>query len=84
MGERALIGLWQYTAWAIQCCQTRQGEHTVESLLGTTFTVTIVEAVDFHGLPAVVPEVSGRAWITGFHEFLLDPEDPLPQGFLLR
>jgi proline racemase len=56
----------------------------VESLLGTTFTVTIVEAVDFHGLPAVVPEVSGRAWITGFHEFLLDPEDPLPQGFLLR
>ncbi len=56
----------------------------MESLLGTTFTVAIVEAVDFHGLPAVVPGVSGRAWITGFHEFLLDPEDPLPQGFLLR
>ncbi|WP_117236654.1 proline racemase family protein [Thermus sediminis] len=63
----------------------RQGQpFTVESLLGTTFTVTLVEEVDFQGLPAVVPEVSGRAWITGRHEFLLDPEDPLSEGFLLR
>ena len=29
----------------------------------------------------VRPKVTGRAWITGFHQFVLDPEDPLPEGF---
>jgi proline racemase len=57
---------------------------TVEGILGTTFTVTIVEEVDFHGFPAVVPEVSGRAWLTAWHQFLLAPDDPLCEGFLLR
>jgi proline racemase len=57
---------------------------TVEGILGTTFTVTIVEEVDFHGFPAVIPEVSGRAWITGWQQFLLAPDDPLCEGFLLR
>jgi proline racemase len=32
----------------------------------------------------VIPEVSGTARITGRHEFLIDPEDPLGHGFLLR
>jgi proline racemase len=57
---------------------------TIESILGTTFTVTIVGEVNFGGFPAVIPEVSGRAWITGRHEFLLAPDDPLRNGFLLR
>ena len=33
--------------------------------------------------PAVVPEVSGRAWITGMSQYLLDPTDPFPAGFAL-
>ena len=33
---------------------------------------------------AVIPEVTGQGWITGRHEFLLDPEDPLRGGVLLR
>jgi len=32
----------------------------------------------------VVPEVTGSASITGFHTFVLDADDPLPEGFLLR
>jgi proline racemase len=36
------------------------------------------------GLPAVIPEVSGTAHITGRHEFLIDPDDPLREGFILR
>ncbi|RMH05277.1 MAG: proline racemase [Planctomycetota bacterium] len=56
----------------------------VESLIGTAFAVTVAETVRVGGRSAVVPEVEGRAWITGRHEFLLDPSDPLPDGFLLR
>ncbi len=34
--------------------------------------------------PAIIPEVEGSAHITGRHEFLIDPEDPLRDGFILR
>jgi trans-L-3-hydroxyproline dehydratase len=40
--------------------------------------------VDFEGYRAVIPEVSGRAWITGRGEFVRAPDDPLGEGFLLR
>jgi proline racemase len=32
----------------------------------------------------VIPEVTGSAWITGRHEFLIAPDDPLREGFILR
>jgi trans-L-3-hydroxyproline dehydratase len=38
----------------------------------------------FGSYPAVIPEVKGKAFITGRHEFFIDPTDPLRQGFLLR
>jgi proline racemase len=56
----------------------------VESILGTTFTGRIVETTQFGPYPAVVPEVTGSAHITGRHEFLIDPADPLGDGFILR
>lgn len=59
-------------------------ELVIESLLGTRFAVTAVEATTLGGLPAVVPEVRGSAHITGRHEFLVDPDDPLADGVLLR
>ena len=33
---------------------------------------------------AVIPQVEGNAYITGKHEFLIDPEDPLKEGFILQ
>jgi proline racemase len=36
------------------------------------------------GRPAVVTEISGSAHLTGFHQFVLEPNDPLGTGFLLR
>ena len=56
----------------------------VESILGTTFSVEVVGETRVGPHQAVIPEVGGRAWITGRHEFLLDPGDPLSAGFLLR
>ncbi len=57
---------------------------TIESILGTTFTVAIKESTEFGGRPAVIPTVGGTAHLTGRNEFWLDPSDPLHQGFWLR
>ena len=56
----------------------------VESLIGTRFTGRVVCETSFGDYSAVVPEVEGSAWITGHHEFLIAPDDPLRDGFLLR
>lgn len=56
----------------------------VESILGTTFTGRIVEATEFGPYAAIIPEVEGTAHITGRHEFVIDPADPLRDGFILR
>lgn len=56
----------------------------IESLLNSQFTVEAIKKVDYHGLKAVIPEVTGQAFISGKCEFIIDPNDPLKQGFILR
>jgi len=56
----------------------------VESILGTSFTGRIVATTPFGPYDAVIPEITGTAHITGRHEFLIDPSDPLKFGFFLR
>jgi proline racemase len=53
-------------------------------LIGTHFGVRVVATTTVGGQPGVIPEVSGRAWITGHHEFVINPDDPLRHGFLVR
>ena len=53
------------------------------SLLGTEFRLTISATTEVAGKPAVIPEISGRAWITGEHTYHLDPDDPFPEGYRL-
>ena len=55
---------------------------TIESILGTRMDVRIVEETTFGPYDAVIPEVSGSAYITGQSEFWFDPEDPLKDGFI--
>jgi trans-L-3-hydroxyproline dehydratase len=55
-----------------------------ESILGTRFGGRVVDTTIFGPHAAVVPEVEGTAHLTGRHEFVLDPEDALAGGFLLR
>ena len=57
---------------------------TIESIVGSTMTVQVVELAKFGEYDAVVPEVSGTASITGRSEFYFDPEDPFREGFILR
>ena len=54
-----------------------------ESVIGTRFTGRVAEETTVGGLPAIVPEITGRAWITGMGQYLLDAEDPFPAGFSL-
>ena len=54
-----------------------------ESYIGSQFTGRLVEETTVGGLPAVIPTVTGRAWLTGTAQYFLDPSDPFPEGFLL-
>ena len=54
-----------------------------ESLIGTRFTGRLVAETTVGDLPAVVPEITGRAWVTGSGEYLLHADDPFPAGFAL-
>ncbi len=54
-----------------------------ESILGTSFGGKIVKETQLGPYPAIIPEVEGHAWLTGRHEFMIDPDDPLKDGFLL-
>ncbi|HXV99600.1 MAG TPA: proline racemase family protein [Anaerolineae bacterium] len=56
----------------------------IESIIGSRFSGRVVETTTFGPYPAIIPEVEGTAHITGRHEFLIDPDDPLQEGFLLR
>lgn len=57
---------------------------SVESILGTTFVGRALSETSVGPHEAVVPQVEGAAYITGRHEFLVDPRDPLRDGFLVR
>jgi proline racemase len=58
--------------------------YVIESIIGSKFTGRVVQPVRFGDHDAIIPEVEGRAFITGRHEFLIDPSDPLASGFILR
>ena len=55
-----------------------------ESIIGTRFAGSVLAETEVGGLPAVVTEIAGRAFVTGLHQFLLDPDDSTGYGFLVR
>jgi proline racemase len=56
-------------------------EFVHEGILGTTFTGKLVRETRLGDYDAVVPTITGTAWITGFAQYVVDPEDPFPNGF---
>jgi trans-L-3-hydroxyproline dehydratase len=55
-----------------------------ESVIGTTFTGRVLGETEVGAYPAVETEIAGRGFVTGFHQFVIDPDDPTRGGFLLR
>jgi proline racemase len=54
-----------------------------EGILGTVFTGRVVEETTVGEYRAIVPTITGQAWITGFATYVLDPTDPFPHGFTI-
>jgi proline racemase len=52
-----------------------------ESFIGSKFTGRLIRETTVGGIPAVIPTITGRAWVTGIGQYLLDPSDPFPTGF---
>ncbi len=55
-----------------------------ESITDSIFTGRVLEEGRVGDYPAVVTEIAGRGFVTGFHQFVADPEDPTREGFLVR
>ncbi|MBE0380154.1 proline racemase family protein [Pseudoalteromonas prydzensis] len=56
----------------------------IESILGSVFNVNIWQSCNVKTHTAIIPRVTGTAFVTGKHTFLIDPTDPLKQGFIFR
>jgi trans-L-3-hydroxyproline dehydratase len=57
---------------------------TIESVTGSTFSGRVLKETSMGARPAILPEVSGQAWICARNELLIDPTDGFPEGFFLR
>jgi proline racemase len=57
--------------------------YRARSIIGSEFHCRIEEETTLAGRPAIIPSITGRAWITGVHQYLLDPGDPWPDGYRL-
>ncbi|WP_298965535.1 proline racemase family protein [uncultured Roseibium sp.] len=58
-------------------------EFKAVSIIGSTFLGRIVKEQRIGDRAGIVPEISGRGWITGIHQHMLDPDDPWPSGYRL-
>ncbi len=57
---------------------------TIESITGSVFKGSVVSEEDYGPFKAVIPQVEGSAYITGIHTFVIDLNDPMKDGFILR
>lgn len=62
---------------------TMDDRFTGVSIIGSEFQGKILGTAKVGDLPAIRPQISGRAWITGTHQHMLDPSDPWPGGYRL-
>jgi trans-L-3-hydroxyproline dehydratase len=57
---------------------------SIESITGSVFKGSVIRKEQYGPFEALIPQVEGTAFITGQHEFLIDPDDPFKEGFFLR
>jgi proline racemase len=90
MIDRSPCGTGTSAEAALRSAEGRLGlgeSFMTESIIGTQFTGTVVRETSVgsgaESFPAVIPRITGSAHITGFNQFVLDPDDPFPDGFRL-
>jgi proline racemase len=57
---------------------------TIESITGSVFKGSVISEEEYGPFKAVIPQVEGNAYITGMHTFVIDPNDPMKNGFILK
>lgn len=63
----------------------KPGEQIIqESIIGSQFKGTVIDYTKVKNYEAIIPKITGSAWITGFHKFSLEATDPYTEGFLLK
>ena len=62
---------------------SQNDQYYARSVIDSEFRCRIVDQHDLNGRVAITPEISGRSWITGTHQHMLDPDDPWPDGYRL-
>ncbi len=58
-------------------------EFVHESIIGSLFKAKVIEECEVAGYKAIIPQITGSAHVTGLHQFVVDPDDPLKEGFLI-
>jgi proline racemase len=82
--DRSATGTATSARMAVLDARGELGEELVnESVISTRFVGRVAGRTKVGDKEAIVPAISGRAWITGFHQLVLDPDDPFPEGFRL-
>ncbi|MBX6341731.1 MAG: proline racemase family protein, partial [Thermomicrobiaceae bacterium] len=71
---------WLYATGALGL----EERYVHESIVGSRFTARVLRETQVGPFPAVVPEIAGRGFLTGFHTFVVEDDDPLRAGFLVR
>lgn len=56
---------------------------TARSIIDSKFDVEITGETEVGGRPAILPRITGRGWIHGFHQVGIDPSDPYPHGYMV-
>jgi proline racemase len=87
--DRSPTGVGLSARLALHDARNELAEHeelVIERILGEASTLTgrIVGRTQIGSYPAVIPRISGQAFLTGYHELLIDPRDALGQGFLVE
>jgi proline racemase len=82
--DRSPTGTATSARMAVLAARGRLGAvYEAESVLDTRFVGRVARTTTVGETPAIVPAITGRAWITGFHQLIVDPSDPLAGGFTL-
>lgn len=72
-------------AWLYASGQLSTGQDYIhQSIIGTRFRGRVLDTTEVGNHPAIIPEIAGRAFITGHHTFIIEPDDPVGGGFLVR
>jgi proline racemase len=72
-------------AWLHATGQLRVGDGYIhESIIGTRFTARVLQETIVTHHKAIIPQIAGRGFVTGYHTFIVEPNDPLSEGMLVR